>query len=227
MATSGTYLWSPELADMVDEAFERCRIDPATLDIRHILSARRSIRFMLAHWSTRSLSEFRVEQLQVPMVQGQATYTLDLQYLDILQAALRRDSVDTPVINVSRTEFLDIPSKDTEGRVDRYFVDKARDALVLTLWPLPENSTDILLLDVVRRFEDHNWASQNPDIPYHMREAFVAGLAARMAEKYGPPELENGMFMKAEAMLKLAEEATRERGDIRIVPGSNRRARRR
>lgn len=227
MATSGTYLWNPELADMVDEAFERCKVDPATLDIRHILSARRSMRFMLAHWATRSFSEFRVEQVQVPTVDGQAAYTLDGQYLDILQAALRRNGVDTPVTNVSRADYLDIPEKTTGGRVDRYFVDKARDALVVTVWPVPDNATDLLLLDVVRKPEDHDWAAQNPDVPFLMQEAFVAGLAARVCEKFGPPELENGLFVKAEAALKTAQEAMRERGDIRIIPGSNRRARRR
>jgi hypothetical protein len=226
MPTSGTYLWSPELAEMMDEAFERCRIDPATLEARHIQSARRSIRFMLAHWATRALHEFRIEQLVLPTVIGQQVYELAPEALDILQVALRRDGVDTPVINISRTEWLDIPAKDTPGRVDRYFVDKARDQLVVSVWPAPDRVDD-LLIDLLVRFEDHDTNRENPDVPYMMNEAFVAGLAARVCEKFGPPELEEKLFMKGQMALKLAEEATRERGDIHIIPGWTRRARRR
>jgi hypothetical protein len=29
MATSGTFIFNPDLAELVDEALERCRIDPA------------------------------------------------------------------------------------------------------------------------------------------------------------------------------------------------------
>ena len=52
MTTSGTYLFNPDLAELVDEAMERARIDPAHITARHILSARRSMRFILSGWAT-------------------------------------------------------------------------------------------------------------------------------------------------------------------------------
>lgn len=224
MATSGTYLWNPELADMVDEAFERCWVDPATLVHRHILSARRSINFMLADWATRSFLAFRVERRTLPLVQAQQQYTLAGEVIDILNMVLRRDNTDTPLLQMSRSEWLDLPTKSTDGRPDRFFPDKQRDALTLDFWPVPENSTDSVIYDCVLRYEDADAASQTADIPYYLREAFVAGLAARLAGKgYSTPEREQGLMLIAEDTLRRGMAASGDMGDVRIVPGSNRR----
>lgn len=238
MATSGTWLFNPDLAEMVDEALERCRIDPAKITSRHIASARRSMRFMLADWATEDYHDFRIEQDSFTTVQGQAVYTAGVDFdipvlpntssntLDMLNMVLRRSGVDTPVIWWSRADYLNIPEKSIEGRPDRVFVDKQRDQLVLTFWPVPENSTDVIVFDAVRKFEDSVTAADNADIPYYMYDAFAYGLAARMGEKYAPPELEEKLWIKAGMALRKAQNYVRERGDVRIVPTSASRRRR-
>lgn len=237
MATSGTFTWSPELADMVDEAFERCKVDPATLEHRHLLSARRSINYMLADWATRDLYDWKIERqdlqtlaaLGAPITQGTATYTLAAEYLDIIRATLRRNGFDTPMVEMSRQEYADIPDKTITGRPDRYFADKQRDQIVITIWPVPENATDAIYFDIVKKFEDHDGGSQNPDAPYYAREAFVADLAARLAGKFSSPDLEMKLRMDAygnrnnpfdNGALGRARDAARERGDVILVPAS-------
>jgi hypothetical protein len=228
MATSGTYIWNPDLAEMVDEAFERCRVDPALITSRHVLSARRSMRFMLADWATQSFHDFRVQRFSFTVTESTATYTdpdIPEHLIDILGAVLTRDGVDTPINFMGRAEFLNIPEKTTEGRPDRWYVDKARDGIIATFWPVPENSTDIITFDAVLKFEDHDTASEDADIPYYMFDAFAAGLASRLAEKYAPPELEEKLFAKARVAFRQGTSASKEQGDIRIVPGSGRRRR--
>ena len=224
MATSGTYLWNPDLSRVVDEAYERVLIDPASLEYRHILSARRSISYMLVSWATKGYTEFKIEQRQQALTQGTDSYTLSGEVIDIVDMALRRDGVDTPVEIMTRSEYLDLPEKTFEGRPDRYFADKQRDEIVITVWTVPENSTDILIYDCLIRYEDHGKASQTADIPYYMREAFAAGLAARLAEKYAP-QLEDKLIAKASLALKDGLGATKEIGDLRIVPQSGRQRR--
>ena len=133
MTTSGTYIFNPDLAEMVDEAMERARIDPAKITSRHILSARRSMRFMLADWATKDYHDFRIRQDTMTMVQSQAAYVAGTDFdldaggvniIDIIDVALRRNGVDTPVTFMPRSEFLDIPEKDTEGRPYRVFMYK-------------------------------------------------------------------------------------------------------
>jgi hypothetical protein len=233
MATSGTWIFNPDLAELVDEALERCRIDPAKIEHRHILSARRSMRFMLADWATDDYHDFRIKQTSFTVVQGQAVYTggtdfdaTDNNIIDILDAVLTRSGVDTPVIPWARQDYLNLPEKTTEGRPDRMFIDKQRDQIVLTFWPVPENSTDVITFNAVRKFEDHDTAADTADIPYYMYDSFAAGLAARLAEKYAPPELEEKLFIKAAQAFRKGSNAVRERGDVRIVPESGSRRRR-
>lgn len=233
MATSGTYLFNPDLAEILDEAFERCRVDPAKITARHIISARRSMRFMLADWATDDYHDFRIVQESFTTVESQATYTAgvdfditDIRLIDVLNVVLTRSGVDTPVEIMSRQEYLNIPEKDIEGRPDRIFIDKQRDQLVFTLWTTPENSTDIIKFDAVRKFEDSDTAADTADIPYQMQEAFVAGLAFKLSEKYAPPELEQALYGKAQLAFRKGTNAVRERGDVRIVPDSGFRRRR-
>jgi hypothetical protein len=235
MTTSGTYIFDPDLAELVDEAMERARIDPAKITVRHILSARRSMSFMLKSWATKDFHDFRIRQDTMTLVQSQAAYVAGTDFdldaggvniLDILDVALRRDGVDTPVTFMPRSELLNIPDKDTEGRPDRVFIDKQRDGITMTFWTVPENSTDVIVFNAVRKFEDSDAASNNADIHDYLLDAFAYGLAFRLAEKFSPPELEAALYQKAEIAFKEAQDAVRERGDVRIVPDSSHRRRR-
>lgn len=237
MATSGTYIFNPDLAEMVDEALERCRIDPAKITSRHILSARRSMRFMLADWATRDYHNFRIQRQSFALVQSQSVYIAGTDFdneapatngqaiLDILHVVLRRNGVDTPVVLMSRDELINIPDKDIEGRPDRVFIDKGRDGITLTFWTVPENSTDEIHYDAVLKFEDSDTAADNSDIPYYMYDAFAYGLSFRLAEKFSVPDLEAALYQKSENAFRSGSNAARERGDVRIVPSSSRRRR--
>lgn len=226
MASSGTYIFDPDLAEIVDEAFERVRMDPAGLTARHIRSARRSMRFMLAHWATQDFHDFRIEQVSFTVEEDEPDYTdtdAPARLIDIIQVAHRADDIDTPMTQMSRQEYLDIPDKTITGRPDRYFVDKQVAGITMSLWPVPNNSTDTIVINAVRKFQDSDTASDTQDIPYQLQDAFVYGLASRLCEKYGPPEIEEKLFMKAEASLKDGSNAVRERGDVAIIPSSGRR----
>jgi len=235
MTTSGTYLFNPELAELVDEAMERARIDPAHITARHILSARRSMRFLCADWATKDYHDFRIRTDTMPLVQSQGTYVAGVDFdldvggvniIDIIDVVLRRDGVDTPVVMMSRDEYLNIPDKSVEGRPDRVFIDKGRDGITLNFWTIPENSTDQIIFSAVRKFEDSDTSSDTADIHYYMQDAFAAELAFRIAEKYSPPELEGTLYQKAQLKFRDAQNAVRERGDVRLVPGSGQRRRR-
>ena len=230
MATSGTYIFNPDLAEAVDEAFERCRIDPAGISVRHILSARRSMRYMLVDWATEDYQDYRIQQLSFNTVQSQQVYTgptdVPVNIVDVIGVVLRRSDVDTPVEFMSRHEWLNIPEKSIEGRPDRVFVDKKRDGIDFTFWTVPENSTDLIVFDAVVKFEDSDTAADNADISWYMQEAFAAGLAARLAEKYAPPQLEEKLWLKSASAFRKGTNAARERGSVRIVPESGFRRRR-
>lgn len=84
----------------------------------------------------------------------------------------------------------------------------------------------MITFNAVRKYEDSDTASDNADIPYYMYDAFAYGLAFRLAEKYADPSLEAALYGKAQNAFADAQNAVRERGDVRIVPTSASRRRR-
>ena len=232
MASSGTYLFSPDLAEMVDEAFERCRVDPGTLDVSHMISARRSINLMLTYWATKDNQDYRIDRLSAfALVAGTQEYIIDPdadgRVIDVNGIVVTRAGVDTAIYPMSRDEWLEIPDKTTQGRPSRYFADKRADSsVVISLWPVPENSTDTLRMDVMRKHMDAGMASNEPDVPYYMREAFAAGLAYWLGEKFAPEPMLNRLQARAGDAFDQANGSQKVRVDVTIVPASNHRFRR-
>jgi hypothetical protein len=224
MPTSGTYLWSPSLAECVDDAYERAGVDPSTLDMSHIMSAKRSINFLFVDWATKDVQDFRIDRIEINAVQSQGQYVIDPdadgRVIDILQMSIRRAGSDTTIYPMSRQEWLDIPDKDLEGRPSRYFADKRQDQVLVDFWTVPENSTDIFIMDVARKYQDAgDSGALDPDIPYYMRDAFTYSLAARLALKYNEQKFDKLQILADNSFLQ-ANGSQRERGDVVIIPGS-------
>lgn len=203
MSTSATYLFDPDLAEMVDDAFERAGVDPATLTQRHINSARRGMNFMFSYWWTRGVHQWLVEKQSQAVTKGMQTFTLSEGGLDILTASLRRDGVDTPMVPISREDWQAIPDKDVEGRPDRYFVDRTTGTPTVYIWQAGENATDTIEYWYFRQFQDAGRARNTLDIPYYFQDAFAAGLAARLALKYTPQKY-SVLAAEAENSLRFA-----------------------
>lgn len=213
MASSGTYAINPELAEYVDEAFERCGIDPATLTARHLRSARRSVDLMFSAWANKGVHLWAVDEQTQTVTDGDPTYTVATGTLTILDMVVRRDSIDTIVEPMARDEYVAIPDKASEGRPSRYWLDRATG--VYTLWQTPENSTDQIRYFRIRRLQDAGTAAQTPDIPHRWFEAFAAGLAAKLSEKYAP-DREGIMRGKAGKMFEEAYAEDREKTPTRF-----------
>lgn len=185
MTTSGTYTWGPSVAEIIDEAAERAGLDPDALTVRQQLSARRSLNAIMTHWANIGVHQWTIDQRTLTTTQSTANYTLDSEVLDILDAVLRRDGVDTPMYPIGREDYLNLADKTIEGRPDRFFVDRKRDIPEVFLWQTPENSTDVMVYNTIRRFQDiKSDMTQTPDIPARWYEALFAELAARLAQKF-------------------------------------------
>lgn len=215
MTTSGTYVYDPTVADFVDEAFERCGIDPAKLTQRHLRSARRSVNLLLAWWATKDCKLWAIEEETVDCVESQADYTLDAGTIAVLDMVVRRNGMDTPVMPMSRSYYLNIPNKTHEGLPTLYYFDRQRASQTITLWNVPENSTDDLIFHRLRRLQDVSAAAQTLDLPYEWFEAFASGLAEFLAIKFAPDRL---AMLKGLAKEKFADAYTdnRERVDTRF-----------
>ena len=148
MALSGSTDFQPNVAEFVEEAFERCGLELRTgYDLK---TARRSVNLMLAEWANRGLNQWTIEQATQTVTQGTNDYSLNSNVIDILDCSLRRTvsgtTTDLQMSRISRSEYLNIPNKATQSRPSQFFLDKLTTP-VLKIWPAPENSTDILVFN--------------------------------------------------------------------------------
>lgn len=221
MATSNSTDFEPNVAEFIEEAYERCGLELRTgYDLK---SARRSINLMLAEWANRGLNQWTISEATQTVTEGTREYTLDANVIDILDVVLRRTegstTTDTQMSRVSRSEYINIPTKGTKARPSQYFVDK-QNTPVLKIWPAPENSTDILVFNKMVRMDDADKATNTVDLPFRFYPCFVAGLAYYLSMKRNPQLTEQLKIIYEEEFRRAADEDG-DRASFRINPSQS------
>ena len=105
MATSGTYTFNLDLADAMEEAFERAgRELRSGYDYR---TARRSLNLLMLEWQNRGLNLWTVRNTTQALTAGTTSYDLSSDVLDIVEAYIRTDAGDVnKQFDQSMTEYL-------------------------------------------------------------------------------------------------------------------------
>ena len=220
MATSNSTDFEPNVAEFIEEAFERCGLELRTgYDLK---TAQRSINLMLAEWANRGLNQWTISEATQTVTEGTREYTLNSNVIDILDVVLRRTeggtTTDTQMSRVSRSEYINIPTKSTKARPTQFFVDK-QNTPVLKVWPAPENSTDILVFNKMVRMDDADKGINTMDLPFRFYPCFVAGLAYYLSMKRNPQLTEQLKIIYEEEFRRAADE-DEDRASFRITPYS-------
>ena len=117
MATSSSKNFELDVADYVEEAFERCGLEMRTgYDLK---SATRSLNLMLAEWANRGLNQWTITEKTVAMVKDTKTYNVDstnaTAAIDVLDVFIREtvssETTDLPMTRLSRAEYSHITRK--------------------------------------------------------------------------------------------------------------------
>jgi len=140
MAVSGSNDFELDVADYVEEAFERCGLEVRTgYDLR---TATRSLNLMLADWANRGLNRWTMAQTSTSLTSGTADYTLGADTIDILSAVIRTgtgtNQSDISLSRLSRDGYISITNKNTTGRPTQFYVDRQINPIV-KLWPTPDS----------------------------------------------------------------------------------------
>jgi len=203
MTTSGTRTFNLDVGELIEEAYERCGLEVSTgYDAR---TARRSLNLMFAEWANRGLNLWTVNQATITVTVNVATYTVNADHADILEMVLRRDGTDYEVERISRGDFFLLPNKTTQGRPSQFYYDR-QIAPKITVWQVPENSTDQLIYYYVRRIEDAGTLQNTTDMPWRFYPCMVAGLAYYLAMKRAPDRMAMLKAIYDEEFTRAAEE---------------------
>jgi chorismate mutase len=128
MTTSGVANFDLDLNDIVEEAFERAGSELRTgYDLR---TARRSLNLLFADWANRGVNMWTFEQNVITLAQGQPTYALPDDTVDLLDHVIRTNAnvpnnqADLTITRISVSTYATIPNKLIQGRPIQVWVQK-------------------------------------------------------------------------------------------------------
>ena len=233
MTTSGTATFNLDLNDLVEEAFERCGSEMRTgYDLR---TARRSMNLVFADWANWGGNLWTIEQGQISLVEGQATYALPVDTVDLLEHVIRTqpgsvpNQADLTITRISVSTYATIPNKLAQGRPIQVWINRQSGATTPTganpptinVWPTPDNSQPYTFVYWrMRRIQDAGaGGTATQDIPFRFLPCLTAGLSYYLALKIPEalPRLEVLKAMYDEAW-ELAAGEDREKAADRLVP---------
>lgn len=223
MATSGVANFNLDLAEVVEEAFERAGGELRTgYDLR---TARRSLNLMFADWANRGLNMFTYEQGTQVLTPGVATYALPADTVDLLEHVIRTGAgnvstqADLTITRISVSTYATIPNKLQQARPIQIFIERLNTPR-FTVWPVPDDSqTYTLVYYRLRRIQNAGDGVDTMDMPFRFLPCMVAGLAYHLALKIpGGGDRLDILKQQYDEAWALASEEDREKAAIRFVP---------
>jgi hypothetical protein len=242
MTTSGTNSFNLDFNEIIEEAFERCGLEVRTgYEFR---TARRSLNLLTIEWANRGINLWTIEQGSIPMVQGQITYALPVDTIDLLDSVIRTqtgaEQTDINISRISVSTYATIPNKNAQGRPIQVWINRQSGATYpingnqpnttntstgvnppnINVWPAPDQSNFYTYVYWrLRRIQDAGNGVNTQDIPFRLLPCLVAGLAYYLSMKLPEalPRLEM-LKMSYEEQWALASSEDREKASLRLAP---------
>jgi hypothetical protein len=219
MAVSGTFDFNLDIDEVIQEASEM--IGGEQLLGHEPASARRSINLMLKDWQNRGILLWTTATTAVTVSTSVTSYTLSNSVLDVMEVVVNRDEIDLAPTRITYEEYLLIPRKGQTGRASQYSIKRDVNNITISLWPIPENATDILKIETISELQDVNKSeSQNAEIPKRFLPPLTCGLSYYMAMKRPGVDQNRIMMLKQnyEELLGRAFLEDRQRASLFLLP---------
>jgi hypothetical protein len=221
VATSETFDWRPAFSDLIIAAYGRCQIRRTALTVDHLHDAAFAANLMQSDWSNEQVNLWTVELQSITLVPGVATYDVDPATVMIMAAYVSTQQApekDRILTSIDRDTYASFPDKESPGEPTVYWLNAQRQPTI-TLWQPPDDQLP-RTLRFYRARQQHDANMRNgleADVPYRFLEAYVAGLAFKLAEIYAPARM-NELAIAAKAKFDRAKQRDVENAPLRIVP---------
>jgi len=161
----------------------------------------------------------RIKEKTIQCSASVATYDLGASVVDIYEAVIVRSSVDYSLGRIGRLEYLNFPTKETEGKPSQFMVDQTQASVNVTLWPVPNLNDKFKFRGPVRPQIVEN-LHQTLDLHDRYVPAIIFGLAYKMSFERRGVDANYRVQLKAEfdTLLMAAQEEDRERVNWYISP---------
>lgn len=228
MTTSGTYntVANFSVVEWIDEAFRRCQVDQSKIESEHLTSARISLNLLFIDWVNDGVEQFIIDQQTYTLTgtSSDSNFTTPVGTVDVLNMVFRNSSnTDMEISAISRQDYEYISQKTASGQPVNYFVDKTTMPAVVYLWPVQNITGTSVVYNRLRQIQDVGNYSNTLDVSVLYTSAAISGLAARLAEKYCTPDLEDRLISKYQEAYEKAKDQDRDRAQLVIKPRLGRR----
>lgn len=134
MTTTGTTSFNLDLANLMEEAFERAGGEIRSgYDVR---TARRSLNLLTIEWANRGINLWTIEQGQIQLNQGQIAYNYPIDTIDLLDQVVRTqtgiDQIDINISRISVSTYATIPNKNAQGRPIQVWINRQSGTVAAT-----------------------------------------------------------------------------------------------
>jgi hypothetical protein len=221
LTTTGTYAFSPALADLIIAAYGRCQVRRTALTSDHLADAAIAANLLQVKWAAHQVNLWTVDLQTIVLSPNVATYNVDPATVMIMAAYIGTGfgpETDRIIISIDRDTYASFPDKQTPGPPTVYWFNKQIQPTI-TLWQPPDSAQQYTLnFYRARQIQDVTIGSgTNAEVPYRFLEAYVSGLAVKLAEIYEPAALPR-LKMEAQEAWNEASNRDVENAPLRIVP---------
>lgn len=154
--------------------------------------ARRALNRMVKAWSVKGLKAWCWNEVTLTLVTSQISYSIGPTGTDLVTERpieirnvrkIVTGTEETPIRIISRSEYMEQPSKDNDSEPVAVFYDPQLTNGVLYVWPSPAGAYT-LKFSAKQYIEDFDAATNNPYFPSEWLEALIYNLAVRLCPKY-------------------------------------------
>ena len=217
MATSGTTNFDLSMDRIMERAYARCG---TSLRTGYELSAARdNLNLLFSEWGNRGIHLWKVKNHTQSLTAGTTTYTAPSDASDVLEVVFRSSDglTDTSMTKISRSEYENLPNKQSQGTPSQYYVRRNLSNVEINLYLTPDTTGTNINYFYVGRIEDVGAYTNTPDAPYRFLPCLVSGLAYYTSQEIAP-QLSQELERRYEAELQRALTEDSQSTSVNIVP---------
>lgn len=174
-----------------------------TATAAQISEAAEALNLMVKAWEADGMPLWGLAEYDLTLVAGQRDYNIGLgqtvnipKPLRVIQVWNTINGIDTPMRLLTKQEYNMLGNKTSQGTPIQAYYNPQREYGILSLFPVPADTSYTVTFVYQRPFEDFDSGTDNPDFPQEWMEALKYGLAVRLAPEYGLPVEQRQLLLK-------------------------------
>ena len=175
MTTSGTTTFNLEIDKVIQRAYRRAGKSLRTgYDLE---AARDNLNLLFSEWANRGYSLWKVQNHTQNLTASTNQYTAPSNADDILEMVFRQttggNQTDTTMTKISRSEYQNIPNKESTGTPTQFYVQRNLSNVTITTYLTPDTTDTQINYWYVQRIEDVGKYTNTPDAPFRFLPCMI------------------------------------------------------